>query len=450
MDVVALGLAKAAARRRTKIAVGFLGQSVTHGNVVQCQVTGAISGTTLTVSAVAAGVIEVGATVIGPGVTAGTVITALGTGTGGTGTYTVNNSQTVASATLRVNITQVISSLRKPSAAAPLPGAQTTTGGGLFKFIDDLWDYGYDVEAINGAKGSMSLIKHGCGQLQGRTNSANVYYQKRPSVGGVDRGDFGDVIAPGGGPAWVCTTGRNRAAMNGGPFLATGQSVAVYVDYMVFGNETPTTAATSPDFSTGSIGTTITDGTVVWTCVSTSSGFTYGSSAVGTVFPESAAGRGWDPLGILQALLEQLLATSGVADRYVYIDGNQADLSGTSTWRQNAVKNAATFFLSRGIKVVIGNMIYSSASGNQAAHDTQNAANLAAYNSLVSAGLYGGQVFFGADLYTAFGGTGISATYMQADNVHLNGKGSIEQGKQYANAFKTILGKPGWVLATAT
>src|SRR5947209_6582708 len=59
--------------------------------------TGSIATTTLTVSAISAGTINVGDTLSGSGVTAATTITALGTGTGGTGTYTVNNSQTVAS-----------------------------------------------------------------------------------------------------------------------------------------------------------------------------------------------------------------------------------------------------------------------------------------------------------------------------------------------------------------
>ncbi len=62
---------------------------------------GFIGATTLTVVSVNFGVIRVGQPVIGPGVTTGTVITGLGTGTGGTGTYTVNNSQTVVSGTLQ-------------------------------------------------------------------------------------------------------------------------------------------------------------------------------------------------------------------------------------------------------------------------------------------------------------------------------------------------------------
>lgn len=67
---------------------------------VGATVTADISGTTMTVSAVASGTLYVGQTVQGTGVTSGTIITALGTGTGGTGTYTVNKSQTVASTTL--------------------------------------------------------------------------------------------------------------------------------------------------------------------------------------------------------------------------------------------------------------------------------------------------------------------------------------------------------------
>lgn len=62
--------------------------------------TGSIAGTTLTVSAVASGTIAVGAPITGTGITANTVISALGTGTGGTGTYTLNNSMTVASETI--------------------------------------------------------------------------------------------------------------------------------------------------------------------------------------------------------------------------------------------------------------------------------------------------------------------------------------------------------------
>lgn len=60
-------------------------------------VTGAITGSTLTVSSVASGVVAVGQLVEGSGVLGGTLITALAGGTGGTGNYTVNFPQTALS-----------------------------------------------------------------------------------------------------------------------------------------------------------------------------------------------------------------------------------------------------------------------------------------------------------------------------------------------------------------
>jgi len=62
--------------------------------------TGSISGTTLTVTAVSSGTIAINQSLSGVGVTSETIITALGTGTGGVGTYTVNLSQTLAAGTL--------------------------------------------------------------------------------------------------------------------------------------------------------------------------------------------------------------------------------------------------------------------------------------------------------------------------------------------------------------
>lgn len=63
-------------------------------------VTGSISGTTLTVTAVTSGSVWPGQKITGAGIAAGTYITAKGTGTGGTGTYTVGIAQTVASTSI--------------------------------------------------------------------------------------------------------------------------------------------------------------------------------------------------------------------------------------------------------------------------------------------------------------------------------------------------------------
>jgi hypothetical protein len=74
--------------------------------------TGSITGTTLDITAVTSGTLAVGDRIFGTGVDYNTVITALGTGTGGTGTYTLNNSQTVGSGTInaypgRINVIRI-------------------------------------------------------------------------------------------------------------------------------------------------------------------------------------------------------------------------------------------------------------------------------------------------------------------------------------------------------
>lgn len=63
----------------------------------QASFTASMSGASLIVTNVASGTLVVGMGISGPGVTPGTTITALGTGTGGVGTYTISPSQTVAS-----------------------------------------------------------------------------------------------------------------------------------------------------------------------------------------------------------------------------------------------------------------------------------------------------------------------------------------------------------------
>jgi hypothetical protein len=89
--------------------IGVMRLATNEHNTFDCAFTGTISGTTLDVTVLQFGTIAIGATVFGTGVTAGTTITAFGTGTGGIGTYTVSQSQTVASgilATGQLGVTQ--------------------------------------------------------------------------------------------------------------------------------------------------------------------------------------------------------------------------------------------------------------------------------------------------------------------------------------------------------
>lgn len=72
-------------------------------NAASATFTGSIAATTLTVTAVASGTLAVGQTLFDTSgdLIAGTKITALGTGSGGTGTYTVSSTQTVGSETMK-------------------------------------------------------------------------------------------------------------------------------------------------------------------------------------------------------------------------------------------------------------------------------------------------------------------------------------------------------------
>lgn len=72
----------------------------TYSSSAAALVTGSISGTTLTVTAVSSGTLAVNQKITGTGIAANTTIVSFGTGSGGTGTYTVNNSQTVSSTTI--------------------------------------------------------------------------------------------------------------------------------------------------------------------------------------------------------------------------------------------------------------------------------------------------------------------------------------------------------------
>ncbi|MFZ5530287.1 MAG: hypothetical protein ACOY4U_04455, partial [Pseudomonadota bacterium] len=109
-------------------------------------ITGSISGVTLTVSAVTSGTVQIGQSLVGTGISANTIVTGFGTGTGGTGTYTVNNSQTVSS----TGITAYGINLNA--------GKPATTG-----FWNKLWDnaqYLYDMlfsHRHDGSDGTMTV-----------------------------------------------------------------------------------------------------------------------------------------------------------------------------------------------------------------------------------------------------------------------------------------------------
>jgi hypothetical protein len=74
--------------------------------------TGSIAGNILTVSAVSFGAIKIGSPVLGSGVMANTSVTALGSGSGGTGTYTINNPQNLGSRPIACGVAAILQPTR--------------------------------------------------------------------------------------------------------------------------------------------------------------------------------------------------------------------------------------------------------------------------------------------------------------------------------------------------
>jgi hypothetical protein len=121
-----------------------------NSTAVGAVVTGAISGTTLTVASVTSGTLYVGQTIQGTGVTANTMITALGTGTGGAGTYTVSTSQTVASITM-----YALNFAYLPSSDGAFTGANTVD------IVDNYFVYNRPNTQQWGASNALSPISVG-------------------------------------------------------------------------------------------------------------------------------------------------------------------------------------------------------------------------------------------------------------------------------------------------
>ena len=116
---------------------------------INCVFTGSTSGTTLTVSAVSSGTLHAGMTITNSTLSTKTVITALGTGTGGAGTYTISNSQTVGSSTMYgLNWTV-------------LPASDGAfVGGSTVEVVDNYFIYNKPDSQLWGATDLLSIISN--------------------------------------------------------------------------------------------------------------------------------------------------------------------------------------------------------------------------------------------------------------------------------------------------
>lgn len=108
------------------------------GQFLPDSVTGGISGTSLTVTAASGTNLSAGDALFGAGLLSNTRITARGTGTGGTGTYTVTPSQTVASGTIIARAAVVAVTSANSFTVSRLPDTRLSAArlcGGLCPFL---------------------------------------------------------------------------------------------------------------------------------------------------------------------------------------------------------------------------------------------------------------------------------------------------------------------------
>jgi hypothetical protein len=114
------------------------------------------SGTTLTVTQLLSGTIQLGQPLSGSGVTAGTTITALGTGLGGTnpatavGTYTISVSQTLGTAAVPIQLQTLGLAVPQPTGGQSV-GLYSTLGGGAITK--------YQVNAVTNAVAATTTVE---------------------------------------------------------------------------------------------------------------------------------------------------------------------------------------------------------------------------------------------------------------------------------------------------
>ena len=236
----------------------IIGENVTVGS--RAIFTGSISGTTMTVTAVASGGLYIGQTVAGTGVASSTTITATGTGTGGTGTYTVSQSQTVTSTAMIATIGNLsvagtmtnngyTGGLTPPGSLMPYAG-----GGAVAAFSGSIIGNTLTVSSV--ASGTLAI-----GQLIGGTNTAGFTASIAGNIMTVTAVSSGS-LAVGqtvGGTYTTSFTGRISGTTMVVSTIASGVlSVGQTVNGTGVGSSTTITATSNSSFTGSITGTTLT------------------------------------------------------------------------------------------------------------------------------------------------------------------------------------------------
>lgn len=149
--------------------------------------TGSIAGNTLTVTAMQMGGIAVGAQLLGNNLAANTTVTALGTGTGGDGTYTVSPSQTVVSQTIAAG-TQTILQPTQLTVQVDVYGPNSADNAQIITTlvrdgyaVDQFATSGYDVMPLYASEARQSPLINAESQFEARW-TFSIVMQVNPTI----------------------------------------------------------------------------------------------------------------------------------------------------------------------------------------------------------------------------------------------------------------------------
>jgi hypothetical protein len=289
--------------------------------------TGSISGTTLTVTAITSGTISAGQALFGIGVASETVITALGSGSGGVGTYTINNSQTVASELLSsvavastLNAQIIGSTMYVNSSTGTLYLGQTIQGAGIAAntMITALGTGtgGTGTYTVSGTQTVPSVAATFTGQIAGTVLSATSVASGSIAVGQYV---YGAGITP-------ATT---ISASN--PFTSTGSTIAVTTGILTIG------VLTSGTISVGQVltGTNVVAGTRIISNISGSgSGSTWNTTQTTATASTAISGQSYTVSASQTVSSEQMYSSVGQTDyalNFTQIPTTDGAFSGANT-----------------------------------------------------------------------------------------------------------------------
>ena len=113
---------------------------------------GGLAGNTLTITGVTSGALHVGDVIAGAGITPGTTITALGTGTGGVGTYTVGGAAQLVDPAVAVTVASSVTATYDSQLTRFLIHSPTTGDASTIDFATGTLAAGLKLQAAQGAQ----------------------------------------------------------------------------------------------------------------------------------------------------------------------------------------------------------------------------------------------------------------------------------------------------------